>query len=187
MNQRNNLKYPNLTILFSILFLTYLFLHTGVLHEWVRHIGNFGYISAFLIGIFFVSTFTVVPATAILFFLAEQLGIVPVSILAGFGGMVGDYTIFKFIKDDLLHELRSLFNRVAGENFLKIHWIAQTKYFVWLNPVIGALLIASPLPDELGIGILSVYKLDTRQFLLLTLILDTIGIFVLLSSISAIA
>lgn len=185
MPRKDNFKYPNLTILFSILFLTYLFLRTGALHEWVTLLGNFGYVSAFLIGMFFVSTFTVIPATAILFFLAEQLGIIPVSLLAGLGGMVGDYTIFKFIKDDLVHELRLLFEQVAGENLLRVHWIAHTKYFVWLSPVIGALIIASPLPDELGIGILSVYKLDAKKFLLLTFILDTLGIFLLLSGIHA--
>lgn len=184
--RQDDLKYPNLTILFSIVFVTYLLLRTGVLHQWVLVLGDLGYVSIFLAGMFFVSTFTVVPATATLFFLAEQFGVIPVALVGGLGGMVGDYIIFKFIKDDLVDELKSLFKRIAGENILKAHWIVHTKYFAWLNPVVGALIIASPFPDELGIGILGVYKMDEKKFLLLTLVLDIASVFLLLSVISEI-
>lgn len=182
-----SLKYPNLTIFFSILFLTYLFIETGALLQWITALGNFGYLSAFLIGIFFVSTFTVIPATAALFLLSGKLGIIAVSLLAGMGGAIGDFTIFKFIKDGLVSELKLVFKQVAGDNLLRFHWIFHTKYFVWLSPVIGALIIASPLPDELGIGLLGVYKLDDKKFILLSFILNTLGIFLILSGAQSVA
>jgi hypothetical protein len=133
-----------------------------------------------------VSTFTVVPATALLFLLAENLNIFAVSALAGLGAVLGDYTIFKFVKEDLTDELKRIFRQVAGENILQFHWIIHTKYFAWLGPVLGALIIASPFPDELGIGLLGVYKLDDRRFAILSFILNSIGIFLLLSGIEII-
>ncbi len=187
MAHNDNLQYPNLAIFFSILFLTFLFSQTGLMDQIVESLGVFGYFSAFAVGIFFVSTFTVVPATALLFLMGETLNIPAVSVLAGLGAVVGDYTIFKFVKDDLTDELKSVFRRVGGEDLTRFHFIIHTKYFAWLGPVLGAILIASPLPDELGVGLLGVYKLDDRQFALLSFILNTIGIFLLLSSIEAIA
>jgi len=149
-------------------------------------LGDFGYISALLIGIFFVSTFTVIPATAILFFLSESIGLFSVSLLAGIGAVLGDYIIFRFVKDDLVEELKSIFRLVAGDNVLKFHWIIHTKYFVWLSPVLGALIIASPFPDELGIGLLGMYKLNNKHFLTISFVLNTIGIFLLLSGVEAV-
>ena len=157
-----NLKYPNLLGFFSILFLTLILYRQGILTEWVEILSRFGYLGAFLSGLFFVSTFTVVPATAILFLFAQKFNAVLLSLVAGFGGMAGDYLIFRFVKDELTDELRDIFKKVAGGSILKFHWIAHTFYFAWLSPVIGALIIASPLPDELGIGLLGIYQLDNE-------------------------
>lgn len=183
MSHRDSLQYPNLAIFFSVLILTYLFSQTGFFDQIIESLGVFGYFSAFVVGIFFVSTFTVVPATALLFLLGESLNIPAVAVLAGLGAVIGDYTIFKFVKDDLSDELKSVFRKVGGENLLRFHWVIHTKYFVWLGPVLGAILIASPFPDEMGVGLLGIYKLGDKQFAALSFILNSIGIFLLLSGI----
>ncbi len=182
----NKSKYPNLSILFSILFFTYIFYREGLLAQYVGGLADFGFISIFLVGMFFISTFTVVPATAILFLLEKSFGIPTVALIAGLGAMFGDYFIFRFVKEDLVEELKDIFNEVAGDFFMRFHWMAHTKYFLWFGPVLGALVIASPLPDELGIGLLGIYKLDNKRFMLLSYILNTVGIFLLLSAVEAV-
>jgi len=177
-----HLKYPNLSIFFGILFLTFILVRSGALLEWVSYIGGFGYLGVFLAGILFVSTFTVVPATAALIVFSGQFNIFLVSFIAGFGALIGDYTIFRFVKDGLVGELRSIFHKVGGYNILKGHHIVHTKYFGWLGPVLGAFIIASPLPDELGIGILGIYRLGHKKFAALSFVLNTVGIFLLLAA-----
>lgn len=183
---KNRYKYPNLILFFLILFVTYFLYRYGFLDVVVRGLEDFGYLGIFLVGMFFVSTFTVAPATAILFLLHGKYSVPEISLIAGMGSVLGDYLIFRFIKDGLADELKDIFRRVAGDSFVRFHWIAHTRYFGWLGPVIGALIIASPFPDELGVGLLGIYKLDNRKFILLTWILDTIGIFLLLSAVDAI-
>src|SRR3989338_2196144 len=141
---KKNLKYPNLAAFFTISALTYFLYKNGFLEQIVNSLGSFGYFGAFIAGIFFVSTFTVVPAGAMLALFAGHLNIYLLSFVAGIGGVIGDYAIFRFIKDGMIEELKSVFHKVGGDNLLKFHWIIHTKYFAWLSPVIGAIIIASP-------------------------------------------
>jgi len=182
MSNHNHLKYPNLTIFFSILFFTTVLSYTGTLHVWVENLGAFGYLSVVIAGIFFVSTFTVIPATAILILLSTQFNLFLVSFLAGTGAMIGDFLIFRFVRDGLVDELKNIFNKVGGENVLKFHYVIHTKYFAWLGPVLGAIIIASPFPDELGVGFLGVYKLNDSKFAIISFILNTLGIFFILTA-----
>jgi len=182
-----NLKYQNLTILFLVILFTVVLYYYGILEIWVKNLENLGYIGAFIIGIFFVSSFTVVPATTMLILMSQDMNIFGISFFAGLGGMMGDYIIFRFVKDKLADELKSVFKLVSGNGFKRFRNIIHTKYFGWLGPVIGAAIIASPFPDELGIGLLGIYKLDDKKFALLTLVLDIAGIFILLATAKAIS
>lgn len=182
-----SLKYPNLTIFFVIIIFTIILYQTGILNYWVKSLERLGYVGIILVGMFFVSTFTVTPAGTILILMMEDFNILLISILAGFGGMLGDYFIFRFVKDGLVGELKIIFERVSGNGFRKIGEILHTGYFAWLGPFVGAIIIASPLPDELGIGLLGIYKLNDKKFALITFVLDTVGIFILLSAVKAIS
>ena len=180
-DQHQHLKYPNLAIFFSVLLVTFLWWQSGDLQNLIGNIGSFGYLGALMAGVFYVSTFTVIPAAVILTILSEQLGVFPVVLLGGIGAMIGDYLIFKFVRDGLSDELKRIFYKVGGSSLLRFHYIAHTKYFAWLSPVIGALIIASPFPDELGVGIFGIYKLDSKKFALLAFLFHAIGIFILVS------
>ena len=60
--------------------------------------------------------------------------------------------------------------------------LIHTKYFSWTLPVLGAVIIASPLPDEMGVGLMGISKLKTSQFILLSFVLNSIGIFIIVSA-----
>lgn len=172
-------KYKNLTFLFiSLLLALYLF-RNETFHSYLLHLGNLGYIGAFIGGILFVSTFTVATATLILLVLAEGLNPVEIGLIAGAGAVVGDMLIFRFIKGGLTSEVKSLYNQVRGRHLTKI---IHSKYFSWTFPVIGALLIASPLPDEIGISLMGISKMKFYNFLLLSFALNSIGIFVVITA-----
>ena len=92
-------------LLFSIIFIAFL-IEIPAIQKLIYDIGEFRYLGVFLAGVFFVSTFTVVPAGIVLFFLAESLNPFYIAIVAGLGGVFGDYLIFRFLKDRVFEEIK---------------------------------------------------------------------------------
>lgn len=170
-------NYKNTGFLILSLIIFFLFTESPVVKNIISLINGFGYIGAFITGILFVSIFTVAPASVILFFLAENLNPLLVAVCAGAGAVLGDYLIFRFLRDRVFDELKPLFLNNGGNLLVKLF---KTPYFAWFLPLFGAFIIASPFPDELGIGLLGASKLKNWQFLLLTFLLNTIGIFVVI-------
>ena len=83
MKKWHRYHYKNLTYLgISIIVAIFLF-RSQVFHSFLLHLGNYGYIGAFIGGILFVSTFTVSIATVILFNLAEYLNPLEIALIAG--------------------------------------------------------------------------------------------------------
>jgi uncharacterized membrane protein YdjX (TVP38/TMEM64 family) len=171
-------KYKNTTLLILSLVVFFYFADSAIIQQFIDSLGSLGYFGAFITGMFFVSTFTVAPAAAVLFNLADHLNPFEVAILAGAGGVLGDYIIFRFFKDRVFQELRPLFDRLTGS---RISELIHTPYFAWLLPVIGATIIASPFPDEIGVGILGLAKIKRWQFLLLSFFLNCVGIFIVVT------
>lgn len=172
-------KYKNITLFFvGILFALFLS-GSEAFHLFLLSLGNAGYIGAFVGGALFVSTFTVATGAVVLLELAETLSPIEIGIIAGLGGVVGDFTIFRFVRDGLSHELESIYNHVDGDHhFTKV---LHSKYFSWTLPVIGALIIASPFPDEIGVSLMGISKMKTYRFLLLSFVLNATGIFLVIS------
>lgn len=172
-------KYKN-TALLVISLVAFIWLaQTPQVDSVVKSVGDLGYVGALLTGMFFVSTFTVAPAAVVLFHLATVLHPVEVALLAGFGAMVGDYIIFRFMKDRVFAELLPLVHKLQTPR-LKI--LFKSPYFAWVLPVVGAFVIASPLPDEVGVSMLGLSRVKKWQFFLLAFVLNTIGIFIVISA-----
>ena len=172
-------RYKNTFFLVLSLIAFYYLAKTTLLHEVINTIGGLGYLGAFLTGIFFVSTFTVAPAAVVLFHLADKLHPVEVSLLAGLGAMIGDYVIFRFMKDKIFEEMAPIFQKLHKNYFRTIF---KSPYFSWLLPVIGAAIIASPIPDEAGVSMLGLSKIRPWQFFIVTFTLNTIGIFLIVTA-----
>ena len=160
------------------LVLFFYFADSNIAQKLIGALGSLGYLGAFITGIFFVSTFTVAPAAVVLFHLANNLNPFEVAVLSGLGAVVGDYIIFQFVRDRVLEELKPLFRKWTGS---RISRLVHTPYFAWLLPVIGATIIASPLPDELGVSILGIAKMNRWHFLILSFFLNALGIFLIVT------
>lgn len=167
-------RFRNTTLLFASFVAVFLLAGTPWATAALRGLGEFGYIGAFVAGILFVSTFTVAVAGIVLFYLAQELNPLGVALVAGGGAMMGDLFIFRYFKDYVFEELRPVFRRLGDHPLLRI---MGTPYFAWMLPVIGALIIASPFPDEIGIGLMGISRMKNWQFLLLAFVLNSAGIF----------
>ena len=178
-NRWRGWPYKNTTLLVLSLAVFLYLATTPYLDSLISNVGELGYLGAFIVGIFFVSTFTVAPAALILFNLAEQLSAWEVAVLAGFGAMLGDFVIFKFLKDKVFVELRPLFQHF-GRPYSKV--LFKSPHFAWLLPLLGAFVIASPFPDEVGVGMMGLSRIKQWQFFFVALSLNIAGIFLTVSA-----
>lgn len=133
-------------------------------------------IAAFLSGMLFTSFFTTAPAIVLLGKLSESVDTVLLVAVGGFAAMLGDMLLFWFVKDRIADDLRYL---VAPAQAKKIHRAFHSKLLRHLTPFLGLLIIASPLPDEMGIALLGLYKIKTKRFLLASFIANAFGILII--------
>ncbi len=180
MKSWHRLKYKNLTLLFFSIILAVFLSRLEGFHTLLLNLGSFGYIGAFIAGILFVSTFTVATGAVVLLVLAEKLSPIEIGIIAGLGAVIGDFIIFKFVKDGLVEEVEEVYEKIDHNNHLLK--LLHTKYFSWMFPVFGAVIIMSPLPDEIGVSLMGIGKIKTYQFLILSFVLNAAGIFLVISA-----
>ena len=148
------------------------------------------YIGIFIAGMFFTSAFTTAPAIVILGEFSKHNNLMAVAVIGGLGAAIGDFILFKFVKDRVADDFKYLFHiKKKGRHVVKskdidclgnrLKSIFHTKLFHWFAPFIGALIIASPLPDELGIAILGLSRMKDSVFIPVSFIFNSIGIFVI--------
>ncbi|MBI4990663.1 hypothetical protein HZB96_01050 [Candidatus Gottesmanbacteria bacterium] len=173
-------KYKNLTLVFLGIVLALILSRIEAFHTFLLHLGNFGYIGAFIAGILFVNIFTVSTGALILLILAEQLSAIEIGLIAGLGAVVGDLIIFHLVKDDFSKELELIYDKIDSKHhFIKL---LHSKYFHWTLPVVGAIIIASPFPDELGVTLMGISKMKTYKFVIVSFLLNSLGIFLIVSA-----
>jgi hypothetical protein len=144
---------------------------------------GFERVIAIIAGVLFTSIFTTAPAIVILSELMHQIPVWQVAILGGFGAVFGDFIIFHVIQSPIHAEAHFLLSLPRLHRYRKIFKTRLFHRFMWL---LGALVIASPLPDEIGLSLLGVSEIKTWQFILTSFIFNSIGIAILASAISSV-
>ena len=169
--------FKNLTFLFCSVIVAFTLSRFEAFHEFLLSLGQFEYVSAFVAGFLIVSTFTVATGGLILLVLAENLDVFWLGLAAGCGALLGDLVIFRFVKDNVAGEIERLYKDFGGKHLTHIF---HSHYVHWTLPVIGALIIASPIPDEIGVSLLGISKMKMHHFIMISFILNTIGIIIIL-------
>lgn len=180
MKQWKSFHYKNIIYFLISVFIAIFLSRYEPFHTALLNLGNLGYIGAFIAGVLFVSTFTVATGAVILLVLAESLSPIEIGIIAGAGAVLGDFIIFRFIKDNLANEVKDIYSHIDTNH--QLEKLLHTKYFSWLLPVIGAIIIATPFPDEIGVSLMGISKMKTYQFLILAFVLNALGIFLIVSA-----
>jgi len=147
---------------------------SGIVNDFLLLTQKIHFLSSFLAGLFFVSIFTAAPALVVLLTLFAQAPLLEVSLFAAIGGVVGDFLIFKFFGSLRRLHFEALFK---NPNAKRLSFLFKSG-LAWIVPVIGAIVIASPLPDEIGLALLGFSRFPTALLIPLSLILNFIGIFI---------
>lgn len=156
-------------------------LDTAIAQALLNDIVGLGYLGILLAGVLFVSFFTVVPAIVLLLAFTESHGLLAVALLGGLGAMLGDLMILRFAEDKIALELKPVAKRLKLISFIRL---LHRKRYKPITATIGSIIIASPLPDEAGIALLGLSRIPTYQLMIVTLILNCMGILFLLLALS---
>lgn len=173
-NYKKELKKDFIIILIGIIFAIFLS-KSGLIDILLKSMGATDIIGSFISGIFFTSSFTISPATVVL----AHIGITStspwlVSIFGALGATLGDLIIFLFIRDRFAEHLTLAFKHSHWKHFFSSFHLGFMK---WIAPLLGAIVIASPLPDEIGLALFGVSKMRLIVLIPLTFIMNAIGIY----------
>ena len=173
--QRWEYKHTTLVIVGLLVFI--LLLNTSFITTAVDLVGYMGYAGVFIAGILFVSLFTAVPAVVLLLSFGD-LNLLTVALVAGFGAMIGDYLILKYVEKEVAYELKPLAYHFGIPQ--AVAYLQGRKSTVGLVRLFGALIIISPLPDEIGIGLLDMGRLSRTSFLAVCYAMNVLGILIIM-------
>jgi len=171
-------KYPKFFLLITTIVFAYMIFNSTDFTKFRDFFFSIGYFGTFISGMMFSYGFTAAPATALFLLLAKHQNILLAGFIGGLGALTADLLIFKFIKSSFQDEIKEI------EHEKIILWIENKIPKVirhYLVPVIAGFIIASPLPDEIGVALLAASaKISTRIFSVISYVLNTAGIFVVL-------
>jgi len=166
-----------LALLMSV-FLAYLVFMSGILEYILTRTTEIELMGAFVAGFFFTSLISTAPAIVALGTIAgaghEPLWMV--AMVGGFGSLLGDLILFVFLKNHVADELYQLTLHPSGRRFKKLIHLRSVR---WLFGLIGALIIASPLPDELGLVLMGVGKIRIWLLAIFSFVFNAIGIYII--------
>lgn len=166
----------NLGIVALSVVIAVIFAKTGMLAGILTSAQEWKLLGSLIAGIFFVSIFTAAPAGVALFEIAATNSIWEVALFGGIGALIGDLLIFRFIKDDLSEDIHWLIRKTKQEKLVSIFRI---KLFRWLMPFIGAVIVISPFPDEIGLTMMGLSKMKTLTFIPISFLLNFLGILII--------
>ena len=131
-------------------------------------------LASFIGGIFYVSVFTAAPAVVTLGEIAQVNSVALVAFFGALGALAGDLVIFRFVRDRFSEHLMEVLKESGS--LKKLEELSQTTFFKVVFFLITAFIIASPLPDELGIALLGFSRIRLSWFIPLSFGLNFLGI-----------
>ena len=172
-------KYPKFLILLAVFVLAYFLFKNPNSFPFATQVVALGLVGAFIAGILFSYGFTA-PLAIVLFLLMAPTAsnIFMFAVVGGFGALLSDLVIFHIIRFSLKDEVE----RLAREPVVKyLNKSLSHQVRNYLLPVLGSFIIASPLPDEIGVALLAVsHNISPRLFILLSFTFNTLGILLLI-------
>lgn len=175
-NQRLAVGVFHFAIFIGGIVIAILVVKTGIVHEILEKSSGIGLWGSFLAGIFFTTILTAAPATVIFFELGKSgIPIIPMALIAGAGALIGDFILFHFLKMGVTDSLVS-FLKDKSHGRMKKLW--RLKWFSWTMAIVGGIIIASPFPDEIGLALMGIGRVNQKIIAVLSYTLNTAGIFV---------
>lgn len=175
---RGKIKYPKLSLFIVSVILVYV-LFSGLAYKPLHDALVFtGYFGTFLAGLLYPYALTSAAGTGILLILAKEQNILFAGVIAGIGALISDIILFLFVTHSFSDEVQKL----SKEKVVRTvnNWIPSSVR-VYLLATFAGFLIASPLPTEIGIMLMtSIKNMSVKKFAVIVYILHASAIFIIL-------
>lgn len=182
-------NYPRLCLLMFCFLFAYALYYAGMFH-WIHGVVNgYGYVTVFIGGLLFSFGFTTPFGVAVFVEMAGDVNPFLAAPIAGFGAFLTDLLLFDFIRISAFH---SEMQRLRASRFFQFfhtllhHESVSEKMRQYLLWSFAGFILASPLPDEFGVSLVSgVLQVKPRIFSMMCFLCNTVGIFLILIFVAA--
>ncbi len=174
-------KYVKLIILTITITLAYHIFREQSVFNYVNNFQALSYLGVFIAGILYVFLFSA-PFGIGYFVALIPSNLYLAAIIGGLGATVADILIFKFIKISFEHEIDEVEHHPVFKKFShRLKTKLKAKVRLYLMYLLAGFIIATPLPDEVGILMLAgLKKINLFWFGVIAFITHTIVIGLLL-------
>ncbi len=142
----------------------------------VAHASEYHTISSFVEGFFFTSILTTGPAIVAILESATYIPAWKLALVGGVGAVCGDLMVFRFVRSRLVEHILAA---ALHPRLMRIGARIASGPLWWLGPVFGAIVIASPLPDELGLLMMGLSNIRFVPFMVLAFTANAGGIYLM--------
>jgi uncharacterized membrane protein YdjX (TVP38/TMEM64 family) len=175
-------KYPKLFCFILSIILSYYLFSRPEVASWSKGLDGLSYLGIFIAGLFMAFGFST-PFSIGFFLIANPSNIYLASIIAAIGATFGDLIIFKTIRFSFMDEFKRL---KKAHVVKKIREVIHAHKRILLNHyllyVFAGIIIASPLPDEVGVSMLAgLTSIKPFKLAAISFILHVIAAFVIFS------
>ncbi len=174
--KRNHFLAQDILIIAASIVLAVFLVKTDVLGVILTSTQGVGFLGSFIAGMFFTSVFTTIPAIATFSEIAQVNSLYSTAFFGAVGAVIGDLVIFRFVQDRFSKHVVELVKQTTIQKRFKA--LFRLRFFRWFTFLVGGLIIASPLPDELGISLLGFSKMRYSWFIPLSFVFNFIGILI---------
>lgn len=175
-----NFPYRKIALLIFVSAISYFLFKTPEVQSLVSSLDNLEYLGIFIAGIFFTFGFTT-PLAIGFFIILNPENLFLTAIIGGLGAVVGDLAIFSLIRFSFMDEFKRLQKTkilVLTNNQIKKH--LGNKIRLYLLYALAGVIIASPLPDEVGVTMLAgLTKIKPSIMVLTSFVFNSLGIFII--------
>lgn len=173
-------KYPKLLILTISIVLAYA-LFSDIEFTNKIPLTSTGYLTTFIGGILIAFGFTIPFGVGLLINSSPQ-NLVIGALVAGLGATLSDLLIFKFIKFSFMNEFKEIEKTKTMKKIKEI--VTKNKHILirhYLIYVFVGIIIATPLPDEIGVSMLAgLTTINAKKLAIISFILHSLFIFLIL-------
>jgi hypothetical protein len=159
---RKDRLWSDVGIIIVSIFVAVKLVESGILERFLAGGSGLQLLESFIAGMFFTSAFTTAPAIAALGTIAANGSVLSTAICGAAGAVLVDLLIFHFVKNSVRSDFLAL---ASKERRASLRHLFRGKIFRWFTPLAAALIIASPLPDELGVALVGLTGTRAKWFI----------------------
>lgn len=129
-------KYKNFILFVASILIAYALIRTGLLTGAISGLKGFGYVGSLISGMLYAFSLTAAPSTAIFFSLGKSMNPFLIATIGAIGCVIGDYFIFRFVRDNLMEEIKLLISETKD----KTNFYFKNSLFYQIFPFSNLLL-----------------------------------------------